>query len=140
MEDNITEYIEYYLLHDPIGNVEGAIKEYDTEKLQAAEDNGAIFIAVYNTGKREIVKAADIVEPEPVLRGVTLVQPVYVNNRLEAVCTVFDALEASISSETGITSISTLAATDGDTTPTFQEALASLKALVYGEDDADGDS
>lgn len=133
--EEITEYIEYYLLHDPIGNVEGAIAEYDTEKLQAAEDNGAIFIAVYNTGKREIVKAADISEPEPMVNGMTVVQPLYVDNRLEAVCAVFDALEATLTSNA---SVATLSAS-GDT-PTFQEALASLKALVYGESDSDGDS
>lgn len=115
--EEIIEHIEHYVLHDPIGNVEGAITEYDTEKLQAAEDNGAVFIAVYNTGKREIVKAADISEPEPTVNGITVVQPLYVDSRLEAVCAVFDALEETLEKPSAA----------------FQEALASLKALVCGE-------
>ena len=50
MEERVTEYIECYLLHDPIGNAEGAIAEFETEKLVKAEQQGAVFIAVYTPG------------------------------------------------------------------------------------------
>ena len=35
---NYSEYVVEYLLHDPIGNQEAAIAEFDTEKLSAAEE------------------------------------------------------------------------------------------------------
>lgn len=127
METDVTERIEYYLLHDPIGNVEGAVTEYDAEKLAAAEKQGAVFIAVYSSGRRELVRAADIEEPEPVLNGISLVQPVYVDDRMKAAIEVFEALESVVPA--------VAASRGGVGKPTFSEALASLKALVYGEED-----
>lgn len=148
MDENateVTEVISKYMLHDPIGNMEAEIAEYDPVKLQAAEDSGAVFIAVYNTGKREIVKAADIKEPQPMMNGVTLVQPVYVDNRMQAVCDVFDALDQVIAQQPA--AVSLMAADDAETgqTPveTFHQALAVLKTLAFHTDEgggADGDA
>lgn len=124
MSGQITEYIEAYLLHDPIGNTEGVIAEFDTEKLVAAEQQGAVFIAVYSTGRREIAKAAEITRPEAKLNGVTLVQPVYVDDRFKAVVDVFEALEPFFTAVP-------MAMSDG-VEMTFSEALTALKSIVYG--------
>lgn len=140
MDEEITDRITHYLLHDPIGNVEGMIEEYDPEKLQSAEDQGAVFIAVYESGRRELVKAADIVEPQPVMNGIVLVQPVYVDDRMKAVCNVFDALDSEMTSgHAANAGIATMALVS-DQPETFHDALVALKALVYGEEVTDGDA
>ena len=131
----MTEYIEAYMLHDPIGNMEAVIAEYDTEKLKSAEQNGAVFIAVYNTGRREIVKAEDVSEPVPRQNGIRLVQPKYVDDRTRATVAVFDALGAIISpsaetaAENGVS-----AAAVKSPEETFEEALSALRLLAYPEE------
>lgn len=132
MDEQITEYIDHYLLHDPIGNAEGTIAEYDTEKLVAAEQQGAVFIAVYNTGRREIVKAEDITQPQPMLNGITVVQPLYVDQRTQATVAVFDALQSML-----MPSVAAIAEDGADAkTPaeTFEEALSALRTLAYPEE------
>lgn len=128
----VIEYIERYLLHDPIGNTEAEIAEFDTQKLQAAEDRGAIFIAVYSTGERKVVKAADIDEPLPRMHGIQLVAPAYVDDRMVAVADVFDALAFEMSGGVSLMSVDDSGAASP---PTFAEALAKLKELI-----ADGNS
>lgn len=140
MDQEITDRIIKYMLHDPIGNVEGEIAEFDAEKLANAESQGAIFIAVYQSGKREVVSASDVKEPEPILNGTVLVQPVYVDNRMKAVCDVFDALESSMPQAANAEVATMALADEADAPMTFHEALAALKALVYGEEEADGDA
>ena len=133
MEENITKRITHYMLHDPVANAEAEIAEYDPEKLRSAEDAGAVFIAVYSDGDRQIVKAADITEPQPMLSGVELAQPCYVDERMEATVAVFEALEPVLAAVPMAVN-----AADEDSAPTFAEALADLKAIVYGEaQDAD---
>lgn len=131
-EQSITEYIEAYILHDPVANVEGVLADFDPQKLQQAEESGAIFIALYNTGKREVVKAEDITEPEPRANGVKLVAPSYVDKRMKAVVDVFDALGSSMPQ--ALSAVSVMSAEAEGTGMTFAEALAALKALVYGEE------
>lgn len=121
MSEAITEYVEAYLLHDPVGNTEGVVAEYEPGKLEAAEEMGAVFLAVYNTGRREIVKAGQVVEPTPRCNGVELVRPAYVDERMEAVLSALEALAAE-RSRSGA----------ADAAP-FAEALAALEALVRGE-------
>lgn len=141
MEERVTEYTECYLLHDPIGNAEGAIAEFETEKLVKAEQQGAVFIAVYNTGRREIVKAEDIRKPKPRMNGVTLVQPVYVDDRMKAIVNVFEALEgSSLLAINSATATVAPTAAENEAKQTFAEALAALKAIVCGEGASDGDN
>lgn len=130
MNEEITDHIIKYMLHDPIGNVEGEIAEFDAEKLQGAEDAGAVFIAVYGSGQREIVKAAEIVEPEPMLNGTILVTPPYVDERIIAVVDVFDALADVVSAAPAMMALDTEAGTANK--PTFAEALERLKEVAYG--------
>lgn len=128
MDEEITDRIIKYMLHDLIVNVEAEIAEFDRDKLQAAEDKGALFVAVYSSGRREQVKAADIVEPEPVLNGTVLVTPPYVDERMEAVVDVFDALAAEMQPTVALMSADEAAASSA---PTFASALAALKAIVF---------
>lgn len=115
-----------YLLHDPVSNVEGVVAEFDRSKLQEAENRGNIFIAVHSNGSREVVKAADVRRPEPMLNGVELAQPEYVDVRMDAVVACFDAL----ANKQGISTLSAKAARK-----TFAQALAELKALLGGGSD-----
>lgn len=126
-DQNYDEYVVEYLLHDPIGNMEAAIAEFDTDKLAAAEGQGAIFIARYNTGRREIVHANDISEPQPRVSGVVLARKSEMLDIAKATCDVFDALAAEQPA------VMAMAVNSADGSQTFAEALAALKALVYGE-------
>lgn len=129
MSEDYSEYVVEYLLHDPIGNMEAAIAEFDTQKLESAEEQGAIFIARYNTGRREVVHASEIAEPQPRVSGVVLAKKNEMLDIAKATCDVFDAMAA------GQPAVMAASISEGKT---FAEALADLKALVYGEaEDAD---
>lgn len=125
-----------YYAHDPVGNNEGLLTVFDRQSLEAAEENGIVFIAEYDNGTRAIVKAVDIEEPDQssAETSVTLIGPQYVDDRMKAVVAVFDSLAES-------TATATMALADGvDTenpTSTFAQALAALKAIVFG--DAEGE-
>lgn len=125
MDEEITDRIIKYMLHDLIGNVEGEIAEFDAEKLQEAEDAGAVFIAVYGSGRREVVKASDIVEPKPMLNGTVLVTPPYVDDRMLAVVDVFDALASELAAPAAM-----LMSAEEPRRPGFAAALEKLKELV----------
>lgn len=125
MDEEITDRIIKYMLHDLIGNVEGEIAEFDAEKLQEAEDAGAVFIAVYGSGRREVVKAADIVEPKPMLNGTVLVTPPYVDDRMLAVVDVFDALASELAAPAAM-----LMSAEEPRRADFAAALEKLKELV----------
>ena len=126
---NYSDYVVEYLLHDPIGNQEAAIAEFDTEKLSAAEEQGAIFIARYNTGRREVVRAEEITEPQPRVSGVVLARKRDVLDIAKATCDVFDALAAEQPA------VMAMSASNEGQSKTFAEALADLKALVYGTEE-----
>lgn len=51
--------------HDPIGNNEAQITNYDTTMLEQAEQQGIIFIAEHSDGTRTRIAAKDITEPTP---------------------------------------------------------------------------
>lgn len=134
MQEGLTERIVGYVLHDPIANTEGYIAEYDAEKLQHAEDSGAIFLAVYDSGRREIVKAAEIEDPAVSFQ---VVAPAYVDVRMEAAADVFDALQALLLPEAAALTYDAYAASSArDPAEAFKEALARFKALSLGGDAA----
>lgn len=91
----MSQIIEYKV-HDCVNLTEATLDDFDTEKLIEAENQGAIFIAIYDDGTRERVSAKDIVQPEPVVNGFTVVQPKYIDERVRAlidlVQTVYDRL------------------------------------------------
>ena len=91
-EESLTKTIVAYILHDPLGNVEGYISDFDTEALKRAEENGMVIIAEYNDGTRAIAKASDVVEPKPSLNGISVTTPEYVNARVVATVECFNAL------------------------------------------------
>ena len=83
----------YYVAHDPLGNTEQQVAEFDPALLAEAERAGIIFIAVDADGSRTIVPACDVAPPESHEGSISLVQPVYVDDRMDAVLGVFDALQ-----------------------------------------------
>ena len=81
-----------YMAHDAVSNTEGVVQDFDSTHLQELEDNGIIFIAVYDDETRATVKAADVTEPEPMVNGVELATPAYVDERTDSAIAVFDAI------------------------------------------------
>ena len=127
-------HIVDYLIHDPLGNVEGQLSDYDPVRLAEAEKNGMIFIAVMDDGERRLVKAADVSEPKQQNRYFTVAKPEYVDERTKATVAVFDALADIVNPQT--------AAADengsdeqpvADPIAAFQDALNKLKGLQNGD-------
>ena len=134
--DPMASVIVAYLVHDPIGNVEGYINDFDQDALKQAQDNGMVIIAEYSDGKRAIVDAADVKEPQPYINGIKIVAPSYVDKRTAATVECFTALAEIVNP-----SVATLAASDAaseqkDPIERFMTALANLKALESDGGDA----
>ena len=135
----------YHMLHDPIGNCEAMVTEYDEELINRAASNGMIFIAVDEDGNRTVVQPEDVKEPINDDQPFTLVQPLYVDDRMKAVVDVFDALAASVPAVAA--SVPAVAAS-ADVQPvsskaraamSFAEALEALRALAYGTGEEGGE-
>lgn len=88
-----------FIAHDPVSNTEMQVSEFDPALLKAAAAQGVVFIAVDANGFREIVQPEDVTPPDGICGSFTLVEPVYVDARMNAVIDVFDALEAVLCSE-----------------------------------------
>ena len=56
--------ITHYLAHDPVGNTESYLTEFDSEIITRAAASGIVFIAVYDDGTREIVDGKDVIKPQ----------------------------------------------------------------------------
>lgn len=121
-----TRFIAGYIMHDPIGNVEGFITNYDPDVLQEAEDDGMVLIAQYSDGARELVKAQDVSEPK--MPDIDIVAPSYVDKRTDATVAVFDALAAIVDPQAATLSADD-AAGQADPVAAFKDALAKLRAL-----------
>jgi hypothetical protein len=121
----------YHMLHDPIGNCEAMVTEYDEELINRAASNGMIFIAVDEDGNRTVVQPEDVKEPINDDQPFTLVQPLYVDDRMKAVVDVFDALAASAD----VQPVSSKARA----AMSFAEALEALRALAYGTGEEGGE-
>lgn len=117
----------YHMAHDPVGNSEYVLTEYDAELIAQAAERGIVFVAVDEDGGRAVVPPGDVVEPDLDGEPFTLVQPSYVDERMEAVVGVFDTLAAST-----VAVPMTMSSHVEGGTRTFAEALAALKAIVYG--------
>lgn len=118
-----------YLIHDPVGNVEGQLGDYDPVRLEEAEKNGMVFIAVMDDGERRLVKAADVSEPKQQNQFFTVAKPEYVDERTRATVAVFDAVAAIIDPQPATAGESGEAAQQADPVETFRSALAALRAL-----------
>lgn len=90
-------YIKY-VLHDPIGNNEQQIINFDPEYLQKAMDSGMIIIGVDENNKRKIIKKLEeVVKPaNTVISGVPVVLPSYVDSRIEELAGVIETLVDSM--------------------------------------------
>ena len=120
-----------YMAHDALSNTEMQVSEFDPALLAAAEAQGVIFVAVDAAGDRQIVRACDVTPPSGVEGSFTLVEPVYVDDRMEAVLDVFDAMAALILPESA-----TLSASEGAPAPprdpieVFGEKLTALREIT----------
>lgn len=138
MDNDLTKApIIGYLLHDAVGNVEAAITDYSEELLKQAEEAGMQFIAVRSDETRELVSREDVSEPQPQVNGITLCQPEYVDERIDAVLEALDAISALFSPLEKVLDKLNLSTLDlGDLTT----ALDKLRALSEAEEAADGDN
>lgn len=127
----------YYLAHDPVGNCEWQITEFDSGVLSEAESAGVVFIAVDKDGNRERVAAQDIKEPESSAGNLVLVQPVYVDDRMKAVVDVFDALAASVPAVAASADVQPVSS-NARSAMSFSEALEALRKLAYPDSEEGG--
>lgn len=120
--------------HDPIGNNEAQIFDYDTSILEEAEQSGIVFIAEHTDGTRTRIAAKDITQPKPATGSYVFVQPSYVDTRMRAAADVFDALAAIANANANPAALAADATTGGETTPiqAFNNALAAFKAVIKG--------
>lgn len=127
-------HIVDYLIHDPVGNVEGQLGDYDPVRLEEAEKNGMVFIAVMDDGERRLVKAADVSEPKQQNQYFTVAKPEYVDERTKATVAVFDAVAAIIDPQPATADESGEAAQQADPVAAFRAALDALKELEANDD------
>lgn len=116
-----------YMLHDAVNNVEGIVTDFSEESLKKASDAGMQFIAIHGDESRELVPYDEVVEPQPQMNGVTLCQPKYVDDRINAVMLVLDSvirLVESLASPLKRLGISTLDTSELD------EALDRLRSFT----------
>ena len=85
-----------YLAHDPLSNTEAQVTEFDPALLNAAAAQGVVFVAVDAHGNRRIADVSEVKPPEGTEGSLLLVQPVYVDERMQAVVDVFDALQTLV--------------------------------------------
>lgn len=124
-----------YLAHDPLGNSETQVVEFDPALLAEAARRGIIFIAVDADGDRQIVDAAEVEPPTGEAGSLTLVQPVYVDDRMEAVLDVFDALAALMLPEAAPLAAAAIPpAQQRDPSEVFAEKLAALRSITKAGD------
>lgn len=109
-----------YMLHDYINNIEEQITNYDQELLRKAEDDGYIIVAVDEDGSRHRVHASDVHKPKPMVGGVEIATPAYVNERIRAVANAIEAVKDSLPE---------------DKKAQLGDALASLNQLSSGEEE-----
>ena len=82
-----------YMAHDPLSNTEAQVTEFDPALLNAAASQGVVFVAVDAHGNRRIADVSEVKPQKGTEGSLQLVQPVYVDERMQAVVDVFDALQ-----------------------------------------------
>lgn len=122
-----------YCVHDIVGNNEQCLTEYDPDVLQGAEAAGLVFVAQYDDGTREVVKAADVRKPDPTVNGIPLATAEYVDKRTAATVAVFDALSAIVDPQPATADETGEEAEAVDPVDAFKAALDALKALEAKE-------
>lgn len=128
--------ITHYMAHDPIGNVESYLTEFDSEIIARAAAAGIIFIAVYDDGTREVVDASEVEEPQQERQAYEIVTTSYVDRRTAATVACFDALSAIVDPQPATadeTGDEAEAVDPVDPVEAFRAALAALKALEATE-------
>lgn len=130
--------ITHFIAHDPITNSEGVVTEYDQELLSRASDSGIVFISVDEQGNRQIVPVGEVKEPDQVGGDYQIVQPLYVDQRMQAVVDVFDALSASVPAVAASADVQS-ASGESRSSVSFNEALENLRSLAYGTGEKGGE-
>lgn len=128
--------ITHYMAHDPIGNVESYLTEFDSELIARSAAAGIIFIAVYDDGTREVVDAGEVEEPQQERQAYEIVTTSYVDRRTAATVACFDALSAIVDPQPATadeTGEEADAVDPVDPVEAFRAALAALKALEATE-------
>lgn len=126
--------ITHYLAHDPVGNTESYLMEFDSEIITRAAASGIVFIAVYDDGTREIVDGKDVIKPQLDDEPFTLVTPVYVDDRTDATVACFDALAAIVDPSVAAAAEGGCSEVQADPVKAFMAALEKLRALKAGGD------
>lgn len=126
--------ITHYMVHDPVGNTESYLTEFDAEFIARAAAANIVFIAVYDDGTREVVDSKDVAKPKSADEPFTLVTPVYVDDRTDATVACFDALAAIVDRSVAATTEAGSTEVQADPVKAFLSALERLRALKSGGD------
>ena len=128
----------YHMLHDPIGNCEAMVTEYDEELINRAASNGMIFIAVDEDGNRTVVQPEDVKEPINDDQPFTLVQPLSLDDRMNSVVALFDPLSSLVPAVAASADVQPVSS-KARSAMSFAEALEALRALAYGTGEEGGE-
>lgn len=126
--------ITHYMAHDPVGNSESYLTEFDSELISRAEASGIVFIAVYDDGTRKVVSGEDVTKPQSADEPVMLVTPTYVDDRTDATVACFDALAVIVDPSVAAAAEGGSAEVQADPVKAFMAALEKLRALKAGGD------
>lgn len=126
--------ITHYMVHDPVGNTESYLTEFDAEFITRAAAANMVFIAVYDDGTREVVDSKDVAKPKSADEPFTLVTPVYVDDRTDATVACFDALAAIVDPSVAAATEDGSTEVQADPVKAFLSALERLRALKSGDD------
>lgn len=91
------KYVQF-LLHDPIGNVEAQITNFNKDYLESAAAVGMIFIGVKSDGSRKIVTPDEVKEPKiAAMGGFPIVLPSYVDAKVDEIMEIIQQLLSAVS-------------------------------------------
>lgn len=121
-----------YMAHDPLSNTEAQVTEFDPALLNAAAAQGVLFVAVDAHGNRRIADVSEVKPPKGTEGSLQLVQPVYVDERMQAVVDVFDVLQTLMLPEAAALAVADddPPAQVRDPVETFSEKLTALREIT----------
>lgn len=126
------KYVQF-LLHDPIGNLESQVTNFDKEAIESAAAVGMIFIGVKSDGSRAIVPPDEVKEPRlTAMGGFPIVLPSYVDSKIDEVMGVVQQLLLAVSNTIPNEEVATVQKSITTLRAQAEMAIASEKELLSG--------
>lgn len=127
--------LSFFTAYDPRANLETQVTNFDKRLLERLVQQGMLFYKHEQDGSCREVSVNEVVPDEIELEEFQLVEPVYVDERMNAVVDVFDALETLLCESSEVLSEGNtprMAKASASLTPVqvFSEKLAALRAIA----------